>query len=125
MPHGIWIPNQKLKYQDIWFAVLRRHPKLRSVLSTRNIGYRMTWFESDIMVSILLQMKSRGIVCLPIHDGLICPQSKADQVQQIMSQVTLEKLGFSIPSSVKILEPMKPEALWAVAVDPQISEDLE
>jgi hypothetical protein len=42
-----------------------------------------------------------------------------------MSQVTLEKLGFSIPSSIKILEPMKPEALWAVAVDPQISEDLE
>src|ERR1019366_3938986 len=41
MPHGIWIPNQKLKYQDIWFAVLRRHPKLRKVLSTRNIGYRM------------------------------------------------------------------------------------
>ena len=47
MPHGIWIPNQKLKYQDIWFAVLRRHPKLRSVLSTRNIGYRMAWFEGD------------------------------------------------------------------------------
>ena len=75
MPHGIWIPNQKLKYQDIWFAVLRRHPKLRSVLSTRNIGYRMAWFEGDIMVTILLQMKYRGIVGLPIHDGLICPQS--------------------------------------------------
>ena len=58
------------------------------------------------MVQILLRLKARGIVGLSIHDGLMVPKSKTAEAKEIMTKVSLERLGFVIPVSVKILKPM-------------------
>ena len=39
------------------------------------IGFQMARLESDIMIDILLRLKSLGILALPIHDGLLVPKS--------------------------------------------------
>jgi hypothetical protein len=40
--------------------------------------------ESDILVAVLLTCFDRGIIVLPIHDAVLCPASRADDVEAIM-----------------------------------------
>jgi len=107
MPKDIFFPKKKLKYNDVYYAILRKHPNLRKVLARRKIGYEMARLESDIMVEILLRLKGLGIVGLSIHDGLMVRQSIATEAREVMAKVSAERLGFAIPTSFKILEEPK------------------
>jgi hypothetical protein len=109
MPKDIFFPKKKLKYNDVYYAILRKHPNLRKVLGRRKIGYEMARLESDIMVEILLRLKGLGIVGLSIHDGLMVRQSIATEAREVMAKVSAERLGFAIPTSFKILEEPKDE----------------
>ena len=69
--------------------------------------------ESEIMVRLLLRLGRqeadgrreangrRGIVVLPIHDGVLAPVSKRDFVRQSMGGVAAEVLGFRLPVAEK------------------------
>lgn len=40
--------------------------------------------ETEVLVAVLAEMRARRIVGLGIHDGLLTPASKADEVARIM-----------------------------------------
>jgi hypothetical protein len=103
-PREVYFPK-KFKYEHVFNAIKRKHPKLKKVLARLMIGYQMARLESDIMVNILLRLKERGIVGLPIHDGLMVAQSQACAARKILDEVTQERLGFVIPHKTTILKP--------------------
>jgi hypothetical protein len=48
------------------------------------IGFELQRTESDIMVAVLLTCLGRGIIVLPIHDAVLCPASRAEEVETVM-----------------------------------------
>ena len=56
------------------------------------------FIDSTIMVAVLLKLADMGIPALPLHDGLICPQSAAATARQVMEQegsrIAREAFGF-------------------------------
>lgn len=50
----------------------------------RGIGHYVQFLESQIIVDLLLTLRDRGIVALPIHDGLMVPASKKGEVEDLM-----------------------------------------
>jgi hypothetical protein len=105
--------DRRFEYQDVLRTIQRKHPKLKIVLEWRQVGFHMARLESDIMVDILLRLKGLGIVGLPIHDGLLVKQSVVDQAGIVMDEVTLDRLGFSIPHKTELLYPI-PENQWNI-----------
>lgn len=83
-------------------AILDRHPTLAPCLGS-GIGLRLMHMESEVLVAVLEQMMGRGIVGLGIHDGLLTPASKADEVRRIMEEMAVAKAGNTIPVSVEAL----------------------
>jgi hypothetical protein len=48
------------------------------------IGFELQRKESDILVAVLLNCIDRGIIVLPVHDAVLCPASRADEVEAVM-----------------------------------------
>jgi hypothetical protein len=82
--------------KQIRAAILARHPGLGSVVET-GIGFELMFFESQILIAILLRLIDRGIVALPMHDGLMVAQSKADTAERVMGDVAEELTGRRLP----------------------------
>lgn len=77
-------------------AILSRHPALAPCLGS-GIGLKFMHTESEVLVAVLTEMKSRGIVGLGIHDGLLAPASKANEVARIMVETGVRTAGTTIP----------------------------
>lgn len=54
-------------------------------------------------MAVLMEMMAREIIGLGIHDGLLTPVSKADEVRPIMEDMAVEKMGTTIPVTVEAL----------------------
>jgi hypothetical protein len=50
-------------------------------------GMKFMFLESEILIDVLLELNSQGIVALPIHDGLLVKPSKQDIAKQVMLKV--------------------------------------
>ena len=50
-------------------------------------GMKFMFLESEILIDVLLELNSQGIVALPIHDGLLVKPSQKDIAKQIMLKV--------------------------------------
>jgi hypothetical protein len=57
------------------------------------IGFELQRTESDILVTVLLMCFERDIVVLPIHDAVLCPTSRADEVEAVMLDALQEGDG--------------------------------
>lgn len=77
-------------------AILSRHPALAPCLGS-GIGLKLMHTESEVLVAVLVEMQARGIVGLGIHDGLLAPASKAEEVTRIMLEAGLMTAGTTIP----------------------------
>jgi len=73
-------------------AILDRHPGLQQVFET-GVGYELMFLESQILIAILRRLIDLGIVALPLHDGLMVAESKADRAAQVMGDVAKELTG--------------------------------
>lgn len=62
---------------------------------------RLMFTESRIMVSVLLELIRRGIVALPIHDGLLVGEPHAEVCAQVMREAALKVTGFEFPVARK------------------------
>ncbi|WP_419830095.1 hypothetical protein [Methylobacterium sp.] len=87
-------------------ALLTRHPALKGCLGT-GMAPRLQNTESVILVEVLLEMKTRGIPVLSLHDGLFCPVSRSTEVRKVMEDAALDVTKVNIPVDVKAL----PDAL--------------
>ncbi len=82
-------------------AILAGHPALAPVFET-GIGCRLMFLESQILVAAMLRLIAQGVsAVLPMHDGLMCPRSKAELVRQAMSDAAEQTVGFRLPISLK------------------------
>lgn len=51
------------------------------------IGHHIQFLESQILVDLLLTLRDRGIVALPLHDGVMVPTTKKDDVRHLMLSI--------------------------------------
>jgi hypothetical protein len=55
---------------------------------------RITQLEANIFIDdILKHLMEEGIIALPKHDSILCPESQADAVEEIMTARLDERLG--------------------------------
>lgn len=84
-------------------AILSRHPDLEPAFE-RGLGLELMFIESTIMVKVLIRLIGEGVVALPMHDGLMAPASKRDEVRAAMEDVAEEVVGYRLPTSEKALK---------------------
>ena len=86
-------------------AIMKRHHSIRSHFYRARSLY-LQRKEADLLVALLLRLKARGIVALPVHDAVIVKASKASEAGALMhhtfkaatglkTTVTLERLDRS------------------------------
>ncbi|HJZ30374.1 MAG TPA: hypothetical protein VKF35_04680 [Hyphomicrobiaceae bacterium] len=61
----------------------RHHAPVADRLGTL-IGFELQRTEGDILVAVLLTCFERGVIVLPIHDAVLCPVSRVDEVEAVM-----------------------------------------
>ena len=66
------------------------------------IGYQVQFVESEILVDVLLSLRSDRIVGLPVHDAVVVPQSQADRVQQTMESVFKQHTGIGAVVDIEL-----------------------
>jgi hypothetical protein len=74
-------------------AIVRYHPSLTFF---QGLGHRIQFYESQLMVSVLLDLKAQGIVALPIHDAVAVPMSRVEAVREIMADHFRSIVGIDI-----------------------------
>jgi hypothetical protein len=87
MPKGVrkLIPS-RYNIKDILEAVARKHPAIYPQM-TSGIGMQLFRKESDILVDVLLTLKTQGIVALPIHDAVVVRDDNSDKAKAVMKKV--------------------------------------
>jgi hypothetical protein len=81
-------------------AILERHPALKPCFGS-GVGDRLMHTESEVLVRVLGELKSRGIVALGLHDGLLVATSRADGVRIVMEEVAREVTSTHLPVTRK------------------------
>ena len=64
--------------------LLRRHHSPVADHFGSLVGFELQRMESDILVATLLTCLDRDIIVLPIHDAVLAPTSRAEEVEVIM-----------------------------------------
>ena len=95
MPKGVrkLIPS-RYSIKDILEAVARKHPAIYPQM-TSGIGMQLFRKESDILVDVLLTLKTQGIVALPIHDAVVVRDDNSDKAEAVMKKVFREHTGIT------------------------------
>ena len=81
-------------------AILEKHPALGKAFG-RGLGYGLMYTESRVLMAALLELMRRGIVALPMHDGLLCAQSRKEEVVEVMLTRAWEIAGAVLPVEEK------------------------
>jgi hypothetical protein len=84
MPKGVRVEFSKNHH--VWRVMETIEEHNRAIMDRffTGIGHSVQFHESQIMVDVLLALRARGIVALPIHDGMMVPASKGDEVKDVM-----------------------------------------
>ncbi len=69
-------------------------------LIAKDVGFKLMFQESEILVDVLLKLEGRNIAALPIHDAVIVPEGRADEAAEVMRQVFQKRTG--LPGEVSI-----------------------
>ena len=74
-------------------AAIRTHHKPIAHLLDDMVGHKVFFRESQVLVEVLLRLKSLGIVALPIHDAVVIPVSDKEATEAVMLDVFRSQLG--------------------------------
>lgn len=91
---GLFPPWQKA--QDVVAAIENRHPELVDSFG-RAVGYDLMFEESKLLITVLEDLASRGVVALPIHDAVLVAQSDAETARMAMQAAFRDRFGFDCP----------------------------
>ena len=95
LPAG-WSNPQRLRK-----AILEKHPALGKAFG-RRLGYGLMLTESRVLTAVLAELLERDIVALPLHDGLLCAQSRKEEAAEMMRGKAIEVAGAAIPVEEKV-----------------------
>jgi hypothetical protein len=82
-------------------AILDKHPALGKAFG-RRLGYGLMFTESCVLMAVLEELMRRGIVALPLHDGLLCAQSRKEEAAEVMRSKAIEVTRAAIPVEEKL-----------------------
>jgi hypothetical protein len=90
MPPGVrkTIPRT-ISLSEVLAAVKKRHPAIAQKFGA-SVGMQLMRKESDILVEVLLALKSKNITALPIHDAVLVNGDHAEEARDIMIRVFKE-----------------------------------
>ncbi|MBA4219815.1 MAG: hypothetical protein C0458_03700 [Methylobacterium sp.] len=77
-------------------AVLALHPAIKDSFG-RGVGLSLMHTESEVMAAVLDELRSRRIVALGLHDGLLVRSSQAEEAKKVMEQAVADICSISIP----------------------------
>jgi hypothetical protein len=83
-------------------AILKRHAPIKNQFE-RGAGLRLMRTESDILIAVMLRLLDGGTVALPMHDGLMVREDRADDARAAMREVSRELAGFALPIKMSLL----------------------
>ncbi|WP_260693845.1 hypothetical protein [Rhizobium leguminosarum] len=89
LPEGWSMARLKAAASDI-------HSPIASLFDT-NVGFELMALESEILVGILLELASKGIAALPMHDGIMIAESHKEIAIEAMRTVSRLKAGREVP----------------------------
>jgi hypothetical protein len=69
----------------------------------RRLGYGLMFTERRVLVAVLEEFMRRGIVALPLHDGLLCAPSRKEEAAEVMRRMAMEIAGAAIPVEEKLI----------------------
>jgi hypothetical protein len=81
-------------------VILEKHPSLSKAFG-RGLGWGLMFTESRILMAALSELMERGIVALPMHDGLLCAQSRKEEAAEVMRAKAKEITGVELPVAEK------------------------
>ncbi|WHQ68870.1 hypothetical protein [Methylorubrum extorquens] len=96
MPPGMTLPQARR-------SILSVHPDLAPCFG-KGLGHQLMFTESTILMEVLMEMKTKGVVGLGLHDGLMVPRSRAPEVERIMGEVSQSITSIRIPVTVEPAE---------------------
>lgn len=81
-------------------AILKKHPALSAAWG-RGLGYKLMFIESQVLVAVLEELMSKGVVALGLHDGLLVAHSQADVAREAMDRAAVKVAGIDLPVVIK------------------------
>ena len=84
----------RINLRDILRAVEKKHPVIFPLM-TSGIGMQLFRKESDILVDVLLALKTQGIVALPTHDAVVVRDNNSDKTKAVMKDIFLGHTGIT------------------------------
>jgi len=95
MPKGVrkHLPSHT-NIRDILAAIESKHPTIYPQM-TSGIGMQLFRKESDILVDVLITLRSEGIVALPVHDAVVVRDDISDKAKAVMKKVFKEHTGIT------------------------------
>ncbi|WP_245581790.1 hypothetical protein [Rhizobium ruizarguesonis] len=95
-------------------AAAALHPAIAHLFDT-NVGFELMALESEILVGILLELASKGVAALPMHDGIMVAASHKELAVETMQNVSARKVGRSLPVVEKPIQrlPRNNSPLWS------------
>ncbi|NEK50199.1 hypothetical protein GUK36_12260 [Rhizobium leguminosarum] len=90
------------------------HPAIAHLFDT-TVGFELMALESEILVGILVELASKGVVALPMHDGIMVAASHKELAVETMQNVSARKVGRSLPVVEKPIQwlPRNNSPLWS------------
>ena len=79
---------------DILRVVEQKHADIYSLM-TSSMGMQLFRKESDILVDVLLILKTKDITALPIHDAVVVRDDKSDKAKVVMKEVFYHHTGIT------------------------------
>ena len=85
-----------VKCSDVTEAILQRHPKLKGVLTSLEIGHELQFIESEMMMQVLRECRKHNIIALPVHDSVVVKASAEKMAEEIMRREFKAVTGFNV-----------------------------
>lgn len=80
-------------------AIEAKHPLIKDHFH-KGLGHDAQFIESSILVDVLLSLRAKGIVALPIHDAVMVPSSKVLVTKEVM--LTVSKAHAHVEGTVTV-----------------------
>ncbi|MBX5191433.1 hypothetical protein HJB86_21365 [Rhizobium sp. NZLR3b] len=95
-------------------AVAALHPGIAHLFDS-NVGFELMAMESEVLVGILLELASKGVAALPMHDGIMVAGSQKQLAIDTMQRVSEEKVGRPLQVAEKEIKAPSPNnsPLWS------------
>jgi len=78
-----------------------RHEKIKSLFYSKSSGMKCFQLEGSVMLTVTSYLQDRGIVALPLHDGVIVCEKDSCQAKEVLVKVVKQLLNTEVLVEIK------------------------